>query len=60
MKNSMNSNYKNTLKVFTSCCVTACNFAIIFECIYAKMPYDDHLNFLSPELDGKLSLNFAR
>ena len=40
--------------------VTACNFAIIFGCVYAKTPYENHYNFLSPELDGQLLLNFSR
>ena len=28
-------------------CVTACNFVIIFGCIYAITPYDDQYNFFS-------------
>ena len=36
----------------------ACNFAVIFRCIYA--PFDDHYNFLSPELDGQSPLYWAR
>ena len=44
----------------TLSCVTARNFLIIFRCIHTKTLYNDHYNFSSPELDGRLPLNFAR
>ena len=58
--NSIYDNCKKTFIFSTFSCVTTCNVAIIFRCIYAKTPSDDHYNFLPPELDGQFPLNFAR
>ena len=35
-------------------------FSKIFKCIYARTSYDNHYNFISLELDGHLTLNFAK
>ena len=59
-QNKYYGNCKNKSKFSIFSCVTAYNFAIIFTCIYVKIPYDDHYNFLSPELDGQLPLNSTR
>ena len=59
-KNSIYDNCKNTYPCSAAFPVLTYNFSVIFRSIYAKTPCDDHYNFLSPELDGQLPLNFAR
>ena len=54
VKNSIYDNYEHTCIFSTISRITACNFALIFRCVYVKTSYDDQYNLLSPALDGEL------
>ena len=59
-KNSIYDNCNNTYILSTFSCVTACNFAIIFKCIYAKTPYDDHYNFFISGTGRSIASKFCK
>ena len=59
VKNSIYCNCKNTYPYSLPFPVSQRIILVEYSGVNANTPYDDNNNFLFPELDGQLPLNFA-